>query len=64
MHREEQTEQEKGKIYPAFFTRDCSEFQDVMSGTVRVDDDGHIIEAWDCDGFQFMWKGYEIDILK
>lgn len=53
-----------GKIYNCFFSRNSSESDEIMSGTVRVDEDDNILEAWDCDGFTFMWKDYKVDILK
>lgn len=53
-----------GKIYNCFFSRTSSESDEIMSGRVRVDEDDNILEAWDCDGFPFMWKDYNVDILK
>lgn len=64
MHREKQAECKAGRLYPAIFTRDGTKTHETMSGTVRVNENDEIIEAWDCDGFQFMWKGYHVDILK
>ncbi len=64
MRREKQTERKEGRVYPAFFRYDGSQTQEIMSGTVQVDTDDNIIAAWDCDGFEFMWKDYHVDILK
>ena len=53
-----------GKKYSCIFSKSDSSIDDVMGGTVLVDTDDNILEAWDCDGFKFMWQGYEVEIIK